>query len=929
MTDSPDKGSDAVKLELELAREASNRGDYDLALNKYAGLIRRLGVHPHHEEHGPLFVTTVLEFSNLAMLAGKALKQVFSLLQTAGRIAEGFGDRRSQAMILLHIGRILFIAGREPEALAALEKGTDRVTELGDPDILEQASVFIGFYHFIKGHHKVAMEHLERSLGGSDEMEGMQFRPMARIVFGYTAAFIGHFHRSIGTLAFSYHLAKRKRHPTMASIIGAVLGIVLLAAGKLENGRFHLETARQNALDTGNRLGLNIAIRGLAYYHFLEGRLEEATHLVATFETLSAEEGFSSQLMTPWLLEMLTQLERLGLAGGWRWRFEETFDRIMKNPNIHIQGVALRLRSEHLFADGSPTQAILPLLILSEERLLISGDPAQLAKCRFARALLHERDGDADACRQYARKGYREIAGYDPSLCPDALRPLLDDHGATAKTADQDTAWVTLLIGAVDRLTFKTGTGEFLNRLLFVLNRFLQDERAGVFWMTGSAGRNVELRAARNLTREDIGADIFAGSMAIIRKTLASGSPLLTRFDPIEPEKDFRKPHSMLCLPIAIEGTVRGVLYQDKTYLDSRYRRIDGQSLLRITDSLSAAVTRSLEYNRLIEETRVSAIETTVRATLHHDHDLLARSPEMIRILGQAEKVAGTDASILLLGETGTGKEVMARWIHENSPRRDKPFIVIEPAVIPENLVESELFGHERGAFTGADHQKTGLVELAHGGTLFIDEVGEIPGPIQVKLLRLLQEKAFNRVGGTKTIGSDFRLLAATNRDLHQLVAAGRFREDLYYRINVMELRLPPLRERGDDIIFLASHFLSRCARKYNRTDLTLSKGDEKRLAGYHWPGNVRELQNVMERAVLLSAGSSLKLDLSVMPPVSGHGKLYQDLPSMDEMQWRYIQYVIQKTGGQIGGRGGAAQVLGMKRTTLQARMKKLERLVR
>jgi transcriptional regulator with GAF, ATPase, and Fis domain len=237
--------------------------------------------------------------------------------------------------------------------------------------------------------------------------------------------------------------------------------------------------------------------------------------------------------------------------------------------------------------------------------------------------------------------------------------------------------------------------------------------------------------------------------------------------------------------------------------------------------------------------------------------------------------------------------------------------------------VESELFGHEKGAFTGADYQKKGRMELANHGTLFIDEVGEIPKSLQVKLLRAIQEKTMIRIGGTKNISSDFRLIVATNKNLAQEVASGNFREDLYYRINVIPITLPPLRDREEDIPLLAGHFMERYSAKYNRHGLALTPDHISMLTGYKWPGNIRELKNIIQRAVLLSEDGDFSLNLpsdSLMQPDNP----FEDLPSLDEIQRRYIQYVMAKTGGKISGPGGASDILSMKRTSLYNRMKKL-----
>jgi len=251
----------------------------------------------------------------------------------------------------------------------------------------------------------------------------------------------------------------------------------------------------------------------------------------------------------------------------------------------------------------------------------------------------------------------------------------------------------------------------------------------------------------------------------------------------------------------------------------------------------------------------------------------------------------------------------------------------VDATAIPENLVESHLFGHEKGSFTGADQMKKGQIELAHKGTLFFDEIGELPLQTQAKLLRALEGKSFQRVGGSRPKHSDFRLVAATNRDLAKEVIAGRFRQDLFFRLNVVAIRLPPLKKRGKDVLFLANHFLKIYTRRYNKGKIVISPRDENRLLDYSWPGNVRELKNIMERAAILSSGDQLDLDLSTGHSI-GQGlpgmEDYTDILTMDEMQREYIEKVMKRTKGRLSGPKGAATLLGMKTTTLFSRMKKL-----
>ena len=233
----------------------------------------------------------------------------------------------------------------------------------------------------------------------------------------------------------------------------------------------------------------------------------------------------------------------------------------------------------------------------------------------------------------------------------------------------------------------------------------------------------------------------------------------------------------------------------------------------------------------------------------------------------QIQRVAQTDSTVLLLGESGTGKELFARAVHHLSPRRDLPFVALNCAAIPEGLVENELFGHERGAFTGAGNRKAGKMDLAHRGTLFLDEIGELPLAIQAKLLRVLEERAFERVGGTQSIDVDVRIVVATNRDLHKAVADKSFREDLYFRISAVPLTIPPLRERGNDVLLLAEHFLEKFSREFGKPGARLSDDAKQRILDYRWPGNVRELQNAIERAVILSDGPLISADTLQLQP--------------------------------------------------------------
>jgi DNA-binding NtrC family response regulator len=303
---------------------------------------------------------------------------------------------------------------------------------------------------------------------------------------------------------------------------------------------------------------------------------------------------------------------------------------------------------------------------------------------------------------------------------------------------------------------------------------------------------------------------------------------------------------------------------------------------------------------------------------------IVGKSPVLRRMLEQVAQVAPTDSTVLIQGETGTGKELVARAIHEGSSRRERPLVKLNCAALPRELVESELFGHEKGAFTGALQQRRGRFELADGGTLFLDEVGELPLDTQAKLLRVLQEREFERVGGTRTLQVDVRVIAATNRDLHSQVAAGRFRSDLFYRLNVFPILVPPLRERRDDIPSLLQHFAAKTARKLGRPVNGIAPAFIDSARAYDWPGNIRELENVVERAMVMSRGDPL--EGTVLPPAASPGSPAPSVVhgTLEEIERAHIRRVLEGAHWVIEGEHGAARMLGLNPSTLRGRLRKL-----
>jgi formate hydrogenlyase transcriptional activator len=381
---------------------------------------------------------------------------------------------------------------------------------------------------------------------------------------------------------------------------------------------------------------------------------------------------------------------------------------------------------------------------------------------------------------------------------------------------------------------------------------------------------------------------------------------------------------SLCCIPLTTRKGELGTLNLASREANA-FAPPDLGFLQQVAAQVAVALDNARSYREIAQLTEKLAseklyLEEEIRSELNFE-EIVGESPALKRVLSQARTVAPSDATVLILGDTGTGKELIARAIHRMSSRKDRVFVKLNCAAIPTGLLESELFGHEKGAFTGAISQKIGRLELADKGSLFLDEVGDIPLELQPKLLRVLQDQEFERLGSTRTIKVDIRLIAATNRDLAHAVAEKEFRSDLYYRLNVFPIRMPALSERKSDVPALVRHFVQRFARRMNRQIEIIPSATMNALVNWEWPGNVRELENLMERSVILSDGRVLNTPLAELS--IGQGGLDSD-GTLESLERQYIIRVLRDTGGIIAGPRGAAVRLGMKRTTLQSRILKM-----
>ncbi len=704
-------------------------------------------------------ITATLELSNLNILLGKGFKEVVPFLRASLEASEKLGDQRSHAILTLHLARLYYFSNQRQEAIAAFEEGKARVEELGDDDIMAQAAEFIGLYFYIQGLFRQAVEYFEIAIQGFEADQGTLTRnPMAPIWLGYCTAYLGQYHRAVGVLDYYQRVSMERGDQALAATTRAVLGMVLLQIDKIDEGAAHLFEVIKYAQKIGNHLAIYFARGGIAYYYYLHGDIK-ACHTYMSRALQDGEKaGLIRQYSSPIFLEMGFTLLKAGfsLQAGGDLQLESL--RIIQESNIHLRGTFLRLIAVQKLESGGNIDNIKQDLIASIECLTIAGTPVQLAKSRFELIRILLKTGDREEARQLAHRTWKDLGGYGKHFYPDDLRPLLP----TSKEAERDEKsreiFFTRFMDIIQEIMPEQGTEALLGRLVKSTNRYFGAERGALFWFEDkNQKRAPALRATCNITEKEIFAEDFRANLTLVFTTFREN-----RLQMIQGEDKDTGPYTkkaVLCLPFVVKGKVRGVLYHDNSYLPDCFASLTKAELNRLIPALNTYVELACGLRHEPEEGASSPAGASEQST---KEEIVGGSNALTRILAQIEKVAVTDSTILLLGETGVGKELMACRIHDVSPRRDNNLIVIDPTTIPENLVESELFGHEKGAFTGADRQKKGRIELAHKGTLFIDEVGEIPLSLQVKLLRAIQEKTFTRVGGNRTIASDFRLIAPT-----------------------------------------------------------------------------------------------------------------------------------------------------------------------
>jgi formate hydrogenlyase transcriptional activator len=506
---------------------------------------------------------------------------------------------------------------------------------------------------------------------------------------------------------------------------------------------------------------------------------------------------------------------------------------------------------------------------------------------------------------------------------------------STQEQLRQERDRLSLLLEVNNAVASSLNLHELLSAVSASLRRLMQHEYASLSLYDAETQRlyihALDFPVSKGLLQEGLWVPVEGSPTG---RALTSGKPVFITFrDAAQFGSDIARRivaeglKSACCLPLIAHGRPLGTLVV-ASLREETFPEKDGELLRHVANQIAIAVENAVAFGQEVDRAKKLTeeklyLQDEIR-TERNFEEIVGESRPLKAVLSQVETVAPTDSTVLILGETGTGKELIARAIHNLSARREKTFVKVNCAAIPLGLLESELFGHERGAFTGAIAQKIGRFELADKGTLFLDEVGDIPPELQPKLLRVLQEHEFERLGSAKTVRVNVRVIAATNAGLEQMVAEKRFRSDLYYRLNVFPIQMPPLRDRSEDIPLLVRYFAQKHARVMKKNIDSVPADAMVALAKYYWPGNVRELENLIERSVILSPGPDLRVPLAELKASAAAAPPTNGATTLEDAEREHILRTLKETHWTIGGPAGAAARLGMKRTTLQSRMKHL-----
>ncbi len=869
------------------------------------------------EETDEVFIETSIRYSKISTAPRPERLKIISVLEEALARATKGDKKNYQALLNLHLAKNEWICSQYDQALRHFDEGWSLAKRLDEKNLLRLAHTFAIYFSFWQGRFAEVIRHYETFAPDVQIYPQGRFPLLAALLVGYCYALVGQTSQGLGMLDAIYTQCEERGDSYMSATARVSMGVIMLDRGKTDQALQYIgHWSRQAKKDHNDWIWIWGEL-ALALAYFL--KKEQRSAVAHLQEFLKASEQVQITIRPySFMLELCWAMEKGELPPIPGLSLEKELTKAFSGKNVFLQGVACRYKALLQIQKEAPSKEIMDSLRDSVKFLAESGHQVQGARSQLELARHCLLSGNEQEAKELAGRGAKVLSSENAEFFPEDLKALTNDNARNESLLNE-------ILRSTQEIATLRDNKELAQHIISTVNRITGAERGAIFLWEEHSPPRLRLRASRNLTSEQVSHPHFHSSMEMIQEAAETRRGKIWQADFNEGGPPPHVIRSRICVPMVIRDKVVGVLYHDNRLLSSAFKESDLEILSFYSAQAAIALDNARSYEKMQAITQKLREEKLYYEEQHlqnlHFEDIVGESEAIREVLEKVEQVSNTNATVLIFGETGVGKELVARAIHRYSHRRDKPFIRVLCSALPESLIPSELFGHEKGAFTGATRRRIGRFELADRGTLFLDEIGDLPLEIQVRLLRVLQSKEFERVGGSEPIQSDFRLLAATNRDLDNEVKELRFRSDLFYRINVFPIYVPPLRERPSDIPLLAHYFLKNYATKMGKVFEGIPNSEMQKLLQYDWPGNIRELENIIERGVILSNDSMFHVPQLIKDPLRDREN---SAPTLKENERRHILWALRKTGWKIRGRGGAAELLEIHPSTLAFRMGKL-----
>jgi|GEM_PF-71627 len=871
-------------------------------------------------ESNKLFIEAAINYSKTSTARQNTTK-VLKILREAITRANRSGNETCKVLLEMHMAKTEWLRSGYGSAFKHFKKGWAMAGELNDPSLMPSVKTFSTFFLYWQGLFRDAVASYEEVVPTIQKYPRHRFPLLGALTVGHCYAQIGQVTQGVGMMDGIYKYCRENGDQYLAAHAEFLIGASMLDVRRIDDAFQYLELSLKGA-DKGHNEWTKILGRvTMAFAYYLKGDMKQSVRYLQDFLSHSSRVDVTVQIF-PYLLELCWAMEEGKLPRISGLKFDMEIKRAVRSQNYFLKGIACKYLALQKKREGSPHEKIIQLLRTSLEKLEKSGHQLELARSRIELARQLLLIGHEKKAKEVTLQASKVLSSFNESLVPDDLRSII-------KAPFGGEGMLKEILKISQEVVTIQNSNDLFKHILSTVNRVTGAERGAMFFLEGDVeSPKINLRASKNLTSSQIEDPKFESSLKLVEKVVSTRKGLIVNTD--SPEKKAfltsDRIRSKICVPMIIKKKVLGVLYHDNRILSSVFKESDLELLTYFAALSAFAVDNAMAYEKIhklnyeLRQEKQYYQEQNLQRV--HFEEIVGESHAINHVLEQISQVAKTDATVLILGETGVGKDLVARAIHRKSSRNDKPFIQVNCNALPDSLLPSELFGHERGAFTGAIEQRTGRFELANGGTIFLDEIGDISLDVQIRLLRILQTKEFERVGGTKTIRSDFRLISATNRDLEKKIKEETFRADLFYRLNVFPMHIPPLRKRKEDIPLLVNFFVQIHSKRTGKRFKVIPKEEIERLIQYDWPGNVRELENIIERSVVLSKYPHLKVpELGNIILDKGNSIPGKTLKEAERQQ---IVWALNKAVWKVKGSNGAAQLLDINPSTLFFKMKRL-----